>query len=421
MTITLVDSELAGQPEGIELHGLVNYGRNRNERYRFFLPEEATAQVNLGGDPWLVLLLPLAVALGEPLRIQLPVDEVLFANVSKVMAIWHSWDPELRPVPIEAALAPAAEPSQHRTAQFFTGGVDSFFTAAEYSADRNSSIDELLFIQGYDIPMSNKQAWETASGTILRSAQEMGKRALLLGTNLRETRWKEARWPEHSHGAAILGAGLMLETRYSRLVVPASWNDADLRPWGSHPLLDVLFSTSRTEIVHFGSRWTRLERTRRLVEGPLRELAIDNLRVCSEDRTGRNCCRCEKCLRTMATLELLGVLETASAFPDKAGWLDRIAHQYFDEDGQVLMAQIYDEAARRRRDDVRSAVAAGLARSVALDRRFHIAELETLNQRVKRRFPGLWRLLLPVRLLTKSVLARITSRARGRGSANAHK
>lgn len=421
MTITLVNSELIARPEGIELQGLINYGRNWNERYRFFLPEEAAAQVNLGGDPWLVLLLPLAVALGEPLHVQLPVDEVLFANVFKVMALWHSWDPEMRPVPIEAGLAYTADPGQHRTAQFFTGGVDSFFTAAEFNADRNTNIEELLFIQGYDIPISNKQAWEAASGAILRSAQEMGKRALLLGTNLRETRWKEARWPEHSHGAAIIGAGLMLETRYGRLVVPASWNDADLRPWGSHPSLDVLFSTSRTEIVHFGSRWTRLERTKRLVEGPLRDLAIDNLRVCSEDRMGRNCCRCGKCLRTMATLDLLGVLETASAFPDKAGWLDRIAHQYFDEDGQVLMAQINDYAARLGRDDVRSAVAAGLAHSVALDRRFHIAEIETLNQRVKRRFPGLWRLLLPLRLLTKFVLARVTSRARGRSPSDAHK
>ena len=59
-----------------------------------------------------------------------------------------------------------------------------------------------------------------------------------------------------------------------------------------------------------------LDRTGKLVELAGNKTACDHLRVCWEnDKELYNCCRCEKCLRTMVILETCGALDGCRAFP----------------------------------------------------------------------------------------------------------
>jgi hypothetical protein len=404
MTISLIGSELRKVPQGVELLGLVAYGRGSEERYIFRFPSSVEGQISRDGNPWLVLLLPLAVTLAEALRIPLPVDPVLLANARKVMETWESWEPRLRPVPIEAEVGCVQAASLGRSGQFFTAGIDSFFTTVKFESETNTNIDDFIFVHGFDIPLDNQHAWKAASKNVLRISEALGKDCILFATNLRATRWGETRWPELSHGAAIIGSGLALESRYDQLIIPASWNDADLRPWGSHPNVDTLFSTQKTAVIHFGNQWRRTERTMWVASSNLRGLALAHLRVCSNDVGGQNCCRCGKCLRTMATLELLGVLAEATAFPDRRKMLDRIAHLYIDENERVLMGMIREDARLLGREDVSSAIDAALLYTQAIDRRYHIPQLRVLGFHIKQRFPRIWRLALPLRSFVKSLI-----------------
>lgn len=61
---------------------------------------------------------------------------------------------------------------------------------------------------------------------------------------------------------------------------------------------------------------SRFEKTALIAEWPV---GLQNLRVCQRDDTGTaNCGRCEKCLRTMTTLEALGKLEgLTDTFPSQ--------------------------------------------------------------------------------------------------------
>lgn len=408
MSISLISSELREIPRGVELLGLVGYGRGPAEQYVFRFPSSVEDQVSIDGNPWLALLLPLAFTLGENLRIQLPVDPKLLANARKIMEIWAGWDPRLRTVAIEAEAGGSQTPTRGRTGQFFTAGIDSFFTAGKFESDMHTVIDDFIFIHGYDIPLDNRQAWQAASENVLRISEALGKECILLATNLRATRWSETRWPELSHGAAIIGSGLALGSRYGQLVIPASWNDEDMRPWGSHPDIDTLFSTERTRVIHFGNRWTRSERTEWLVNSKLRDLAFAHLRVCSMDEEGRNCCACSKCLRTMVTFELLGVLPEASTFPDQADLLERIAHAYFDENERRLMDMIRDSARLLGREDVVSAIEAATARTQALNRLYRIPQLRALGFHFKRRFPRVWRAIRPLRTIASSLIGAVT-------------
>ena len=58
------------------------------EEYWFEVPEQWAGSLSLSGNPWLACLLPLAVTLGEPLRLCVPVDPELRAGVARVMQTW---------------------------------------------------------------------------------------------------------------------------------------------------------------------------------------------------------------------------------------------------------------------------------------------------------------------------------------------
>ena len=79
-------------------------------------------------------------------------------------------------------------------------------------------------------------------------------------------------------------------------------------------MLDPLWSSESLRVVHDGGAVTRIDKVRHLADNPV---ALDTLRVCAvPDRATYNCCRCEKCLRTMVALEIAGVLSRSRAFPE---------------------------------------------------------------------------------------------------------
>src|SRR3989338_4544396 len=89
-------------PGYIRLRGEVSYDNRsyNSEAYWFDIPKGYSQNISESGNPWLACLLPLALTLGEPLRIDLPVDKVLFKNITKLIQIWKSWYPQLQAEPL---------------------------------------------------------------------------------------------------------------------------------------------------------------------------------------------------------------------------------------------------------------------------------------------------------------------------------
>ena len=131
MQLKQIDIQKTPNANGrVQLTGEVIYGDRavRPEIYWFEVPEKYAEFLSKSGNPWLVCLLPLAVTLGEPLRISEPVDSQLLENAQELMRIWKCWYPHLHLIPIEAEVEIKRHESPERTAAFFSGGVDSFFT-----------------------------------------------------------------------------------------------------------------------------------------------------------------------------------------------------------------------------------------------------------------------------------------------------
>lgn len=292
----------------------------------FEVSETLAADLSDSGNPWLLALLPLAARLGEPVRVGAPVDPALLKSVHDLQRIWVSWYPDLECSLVEAPVREQTRTEREgRVAAFYSGGVDSSFTAVRERSGTalvpGCEVQELITVGGFDIPLENKSALEGLRERSARTARKLGKRSVWIRTNLRETELKRAHWGRLVHGCALGAVGLVFEKRYDVLLIASTGGYRDLHPWGSHPLTDPLMSTADTRFVHDGAAYTRTEKTRTLVRHP----AIrDVLQVCFESRTDRNCGRCNKCLRTMLRLELLGYLDRSPTFPAEQVDLKRL-------------------------------------------------------------------------------------------------
>ncbi|MFN2615837.1 MAG: hypothetical protein ABR581_01800 [Thermoleophilaceae bacterium] len=275
-------------------------------KYRTSLaPAGATA------DSVLALTLLVAMRLGLPLALREGASPRLLAAVPTLQAIFSSWDPGLQRVPVDAdGRAVAAATRGEGVACFFSGGVDSFYTLL---ANRQA-VTHIVFVHGFDLRLEAADARAGATQTAAAVARELDLQLVEVETDLRELVDRHLPWG-FAHGPALASVGLLFQECFREVLVPATHTYADLLPWGSHPLVDPLWSTELTEFVHHGADTTRIDKCRLLADS---ETAMSRLRVCWENPGSRqNCGECEKCLRTMVNLAAVGALERCSTLPDR--------------------------------------------------------------------------------------------------------
>ena len=336
------------------------------ETYWFEVREDYRCFLSDTGNPWLVCLAPLAMALGEPLNICLPVDAKLLAGVIERMRIWKSWYPRLTMVLIEADLLERPVENAGKTFSFFSGGVDAYFTALYYDKTTDPfakiAIDELVNVWGFDIPYSDRESHEAFMKVFERSAQEMGKELVEVATNLRETQLeKRTSWEKMYLAPALSSVALALEKRYKKALISSSSGYHDSGPDGSSALIDPLSSTGSLRVIHAGAAFSRVQKTEYIAGF---SLVQKSLHVCFHIRSEKNCGYCIKCYRTMATLEILGVLPRFKTFPEGAFQLSKAAKVYlWGADDAHMAKDIERLAIQKARPDVAQAVRASFRHS----------------------------------------------------------
>jgi hypothetical protein len=291
------------------------------------------------GDALLIAALRTAALRGEDIRLEGVASPRLLANVPRILDVYRSWDPGVSRIDVKTdAASPAPMPTVGRRAgSFFTAGVDSYYTYLRHQEE----IEALVFVHGFDVRLGDARLRERVVAGLEKAASGLGRPLIEVETNLRDFLARQGdRW-DLAHGAALAAVGVGLSGFLSRLYIAASFRPSFLPPWGSHPDLDPLFGTERVEFVHDGCE-RRLRKLERVVQC---DVALDSLRVCWENRGGAyNCCRCEKCVRTMTTLAILGVLERCSCFAPLD--LKRVRRPPGDETGLDFARQNLEDARR---------------------------------------------------------------------------
>jgi hypothetical protein len=260
-------------------------------------------------DFTLPLSLTPAMRVARTLRLPGPVSPRLLAAAPLIQEVFATWAAGLEPVEIVAGgSAPVAPAPGRGVAAFFSGGVDSFHTLLR-NADE---ITHLIFVRGFDfhrrVPAIRGPATETAR----RVARELGKELVEVDTDVHDFTNPIFEW-EYYMVAAMATVAQLLGDRVERALIPAEHTYADPVPWGSHPLVDPLWSTETVELVHDGAASRRIEKVALVARS---ELAMEVLRVCWRNTAGAyNCGSCEKCLRTMLALHAAGALERCATLP----------------------------------------------------------------------------------------------------------
>jgi hypothetical protein len=123
-----------------------------------------------------------------------------------------------------------------------------------------------------------------------------------MATNLKKTSISF----EDAHSAILASCMMLLQGTYATGVIANSFPYSHMYlPWGSNPITDRLLSSACFDIVHDGAAFTRIEKVQILSQWPE---SVQNLRVCLVgEKRDENCCRCEKCIRTILEFRVLGL------------------------------------------------------------------------------------------------------------------
>ncbi|MES2073178.1 MAG: hypothetical protein V4488_22690 [Pseudomonadota bacterium] len=375
--------------------GVIAPDQGQEMRIWVDVPEEMAADLSDNGNPWLAAMLPMAAAAHEDIQLSLPVDALLLENLRGVSRIWAGWYPELDVVGLDAvgldcaSCAAAAPPPPDRTAAFFSGGIDSYYTIARRLPGNDAGlpvvgrVDELLSVWGFDVSV-NDQAGFAPMAQLLESAAEQIQRShAIIHTNLRDNRtvWQR-RWGPLTNGAGLSFVALMLEKRYRQVFLGSSYPNYTGVPWGSHPLVDPLFSTSAMQIVHDGASSTRVAKTDLVARFLPAQSALHVCQAMAES----NCSECEKCYRTMITIDILGHRQAMAQVFDWSRY-DVAAIKNLSIGG-VRDGIFYDEIIAAARAAGRHDVLRGLLRARARSRLLYPA-LQISDWLMK--MPFLWR------------------------------
>jgi hypothetical protein len=260
------------------------------------------------------LLLP-AMKQGEDLIIRGSMSEQLYKGMHVIMHEVLQWDIGLKPIRIEPDTLVPDTHQPHRSAAFFSGGVDSFYTYLKHKEDpvQTSRIDSFILVNGFDIDLRNARLWERTLKNIGAIATADKIDLMQVRSNIKNLVDPVLSW-NYTHGGCLAAVGLFLRRAFRQIYIASSYTVAEQFPWGSNLATDGYWSTERTTFVHDGTEATR---TSKIISQIARSpLALEHLRVCYlNEKEAYNCGKCEKCLRTMISLYAAGALEKSHTFP----------------------------------------------------------------------------------------------------------
>ena len=245
------------------------------------------------------------------------VNIFLLENLEEFMHVWASWCPEVffRVEIIPAVVSKSFTVDLDRNAvSAFSGGVDAAFTAYCNLYSKASlyscSLNTLMLVQGFDIELDQNSAFNVVSSRCQKMLEDENVSLVKVRTNLKSflPDW------EQNHGAGLASCLHLLNNQHSIGLISSDEPYSHLvLPWGSNPLSNPLLSSGSMRIKPHGAGFTRTQKVE-VLNGW--EAARNYLRVCyMPPQTGRNCGKCEKCVRTMLNF-MANNYPVPSCFPE---------------------------------------------------------------------------------------------------------
>lgn len=270
------------------------------------------------GNFALLAALPKAMRERTPLHVQGSVDRRLIRNAQLQSHFWEQWRPKLYgAIEISADEIIDEEPGGRDNAICLSGGVDSTFaylaTVAGGRDALRADVSLGIFVRGFDFELEDAAGFEAVLSQVRQVVHDRSTRIAAVTTN-----WKQelcgpskAEW-EHVHPVGLAAILHLFRGEIGSGIIGSDYTffeDHMVAPWGSNATSNRLLGSRGFSIDPVGEHATRLKKIAAIQAwGKLAQL-----RVCwAGPRTGENCARCEKCLRTMLMCEALGLDSTVA-------------------------------------------------------------------------------------------------------------
>ena len=224
------------------------------------------------------------------------------------------------------------ETESDETALFFSGGLDSTYSLF-HNIEKNP---RMIMICGYDMYMSKgitlmiRDKWVK---TYKEFAEKINRRINFIYTNTREIinednvkiysgrYFKNSYWDSLRHGICLAGMGAPLTDYFKTLMTSANgcveWDTVTKEnPYGTGVNVNPRMGWGNINIVDDGA----IDRFRKAIEIKSYLNSRDiTLRVCYKPILRLNCMECEKCLRTLSILLIVGIDPSKCGFKVKPG------------------------------------------------------------------------------------------------------
>ncbi len=233
---------------------------------------------------------------------------------------WYPNDKQVVKIESQGVLQNTGNLVQSRAGLFFSGGVDSLASLRSnrltYDGMHPLSVKDGFLVFGLETGQEEKFSHVVASVTPL--AVDAGIDLVTVYTNIRYLDDDWVFWESKFHDAVYAAVAHAFHHRLTVMNIASSYDIPNMQRCGTHPVLDIAYSTYRLRILHDSITVSRLDKTRLIGQW---QAALDHMRVCNRSDLYQkgmlNCGECWKCVKTRLALMCLGLSDNAGAFPDR--------------------------------------------------------------------------------------------------------
>lgn len=241
------------------------------------------------------------------------IDETFYKSIPKFKKGYIDMYPELNfkgNIQVKEIIRSSYKKT-NKCATFFSGGLDSFSTLINHIKEK----PDLVTLWGSDIKLDDYKGWENVSKKVSDVANEYGLKAVFIKSSFREfinegvleneynSKIKSGWWYGIQCGIGIIGHIAAYAWKYnlnSQYVASSEClDDGDKVRSGSYPTIDNNIKFLSCSIYHDQFLMSRQDKTKYIIDYCINNNKNVNLRVCWQSKGGGNCCKCEKCYRTI--------------------------------------------------------------------------------------------------------------------------
>ena len=188
--------------------------------------------VSADASPFAAALLLPSMKQGEDLIIKGSISGQLYQGMHEIMHEALTWDIGLRPIKIQADALVSDLPRPPRSASFFSGGVDSFYTYLKHKTDHTEAdrISSFILVNGFDINQHNTRLWDRTRENIESVAAAHGVGLTVVRSNIQGLVEPVLLW-DYAHGGCLAAVGLFMRGAFRQIYIPSTHSVAEQIPW----------------------------------------------------------------------------------------------------------------------------------------------------------------------------------------------